>query len=215
MEENTGILIADLSGYSALTETHGPVLAADLIDKYLAIVENCLDSGSKVHERTGDEVMIVSKSPDSLLRIALRIIQGTSGEDNFLQVHGGLHIGKLLKRNNSYFGSAINITSRIAGAASPGTFWCSEEFVHSLSERSFFGLAHKGKHSFGNINEEKEMYEASIKTKKSFFIDPVCRMQILDSRKAKKHPGSEAIFFCSSGCLDIYLRNNLIGSEII
>jgi len=51
MEENIGILIADLSGYSALTETHGSVSAADLIDKYRAIVENCLDIDSKVHDR--------------------------------------------------------------------------------------------------------------------------------------------------------------------
>src|SRR5687768_17497212 len=110
MEENVAMLIADLSGYSALTETHGPVSAADLIDKYLDIVTNSLDRDSKIHERTGDEIMIVSKSPDSLLGTAFRIIRDTSGEDNFLQVHGGLHIGKLLKRNNFYFGSAINMT---------------------------------------------------------------------------------------------------------
>ena len=209
MEENIAILIADLSGYSALTETHGSASAADLIDKYLAIVENCLDRDSKVHERTGDEVMIVSKSTDSLLLTALNIIRTTSAEDNFLQVHGGLHIGNMLKRNNSFFGSAINITSRIAAAASPGTFWCSEEFVHSLSESSSSNLKPKGKHSFRNISEGKEMYEASSKIKQSYFIDPVCRMQILDSSKAKKHPESKDIFFCSPRCLDIYLRNNL------
>ena len=213
MEENIAMLIADLSGYSALTEMHGSVSAADLIDKYMTIVENCLDHDSKFHERTGDEVIIVSTSPDSLLRTAFRIIQGSSGADNFLQVHGGLHIGKLLKRNNSYFGSVINITSRIAAAANPGTFWCSEEFAHSLSEPSFSDLNPKGKHSFRNISEGKEMYEASIEPKNSFFIDPVCRMQILDTTKAKKHPEPEDIFFCSSACLDIYAGNNLTASE--
>jgi class 3 adenylate cyclase/YHS domain-containing protein len=208
MEENIAMLIADLSGYSALTETHGSFSAANLIDKYMAIVENCLDHDSKLHERTGDEVIIVSTSTDSLLKTAFRIIRESSGEENFLQIHGGLHIGKLLKRKNSYFGSAINITSRIAAAAKPGTFWCSEEFARSLSERSLPGLKPKGKHRFKNISEEQEMYEASIETKNSFFIDPVCRMQILDVTKAKKHRELKDIFFCSSDCLDIYSATN-------
>jgi class 3 adenylate cyclase len=42
MEENIAIMMADLSGYTALTETHGPSSAADLIDKYMEIVETCL-----------------------------------------------------------------------------------------------------------------------------------------------------------------------------
>ena len=136
MEKNTAILMADLSGYTALTETHGSVAAADLIDKYIGIVENCLVGDSKLHERTGDEIMIVSESPDFLLATALMIGKKTSDEENFLQVHGGLHYGKVLKRGNSYFGSAINLTSRIAAKANAGTYWCSEEYVNALSDKS-------------------------------------------------------------------------------
>ena len=122
MEENVAILMADLTGYPALTETHGAVSAADLIDRYLDIVEDCLIGDSRLTERTGDEVMIVSASPDHLLASAYMIMKTTANEDNFLQVHGGLHFGKLLKRRTSYFGSALNLTSRIAAKADPGTF---------------------------------------------------------------------------------------------
>src|SRR4051812_10826293 len=98
MEENIAILMADLSGYTALTETHGAHSAADLIDRYLEIVEECLAGDSELKERTGDEVMIISSSPDLLLATALMIIRKTSREDKFLQVHGGLHYGSILKR---------------------------------------------------------------------------------------------------------------------
>ena len=73
MEENIAILMADLSGYTALTETHGANSAADLIDKYVSIAENCLVGDCKLHERIGDEIMIVSASPDFLLATALMI----------------------------------------------------------------------------------------------------------------------------------------------
>lgn len=77
MEKNIAILMADLSGYTALTETHGSVAAADLIDKYIGIVENCLVGDSRLHERAGDEIMIVSASPDFLLATALMIGKNT------------------------------------------------------------------------------------------------------------------------------------------
>jgi class 3 adenylate cyclase len=35
MEEDIAILMADLSGYTALTETHGPHGAADIVEKYI------------------------------------------------------------------------------------------------------------------------------------------------------------------------------------
>lgn len=198
------ILMADLSGYSALTETHGALSAADLIDKYVAIVNDCLVGDSRLAERVGDEVMIISPSPDYLLSTAALIIQQTSKEDNFLQVHGGLHYGEVLQRNNSFFGSTINLTSRIAKKASPGKFWCSEEFVQALSNKSLFTLTSKGKHRFKNIAEEKEIAELATEFQHAIFVDPVCHMLILNSEAATKHPGAEEIYFCSPACLDIY-----------
>lgn len=204
MEENIAILMADLTGYTALTETHGAVSAADLIDKYIQIVEGCLVGDSHLKERTGDQVMIVSTSPDILLSTAVMIIKNTSKEENFLQVHGGLHYGNVLKRNNSYFGSAINLTARIAAKAGPGTFWCSGDFVNALSNKSAFMLEPKGKHRFKNVNDEIEIAEVLNAPANPFVIDPVCRMMILDKTSAIQHPELIDIFFCSQACLDIF-----------
>jgi adenylate cyclase len=209
MEKNIAILMADLSGYTALTETHGSVAAADLIDKYIGIVENCLVGDSRLHERTGDEIMIVSSSPDFLLATALMIGKNISNEENFLQVHGGLHYGKVLQRGNSYFGSAINLTSRIAAKANAGAFWCSEEYVNALSDKSVFTLKSKGNHLFKNVSKEKEVFELSIENRKAFYIDPVCRMLILDAQNAIQHPNEGGQYFCSSDCLEIYMTNHL------
>ena len=200
--------MADLSGYTALTETHGSVAAADLIDKYIGIVENCLVGDSRLHERTGDEIMIVSASPDFLLATALMIGKNTSSEENFLEVHGGLHYGKVLERGNSYFGSTINLTSRIAAKANAGSFWCSEDYVNALSDKSVFTLISKGNHGFKNISEEKEIFELHIEDKRTFYVDPVCRMLILDPKIAIPHPYEDDQYFCSPDCLEIYVTKS-------
>lgn len=196
--------MADLSGYTALTETHGAMAAADLIDKYVRIVESCLIGDSHLHERTGDEIMVVSSSPDFLLATAVMIGKQTSSENNFLQVHGGLHYGKVLQRGNSYFGSTINLTSRIASKANAGSVWCSDEFVNALSDKSEFRLTSKGNQVFKNVNIEKEVYELCFEDRKSYYIDPVCRMLILDTENAISHPTEDGKYFCCSDCLAIY-----------
>lgn len=206
MEEQIAILMADLTGYTALTETHGSVSAADMIDRYIELVATCLEGDSSLHETTGDQVMIVSPSPDSLLATAVKLIAKTSREENFLQIHGGLHYGTILKRNNKFFGSTINLTSRIAAKAEPGSFWCSEEFVNSLGANSLAVLQPKGKHSFKNINEEKEMFMIVADHRQSFYIDPICKMLLVDTSKAIKHPQSDDLFFCSIDCLTAYTK---------
>jgi adenylate cyclase len=205
--ENIAILMADLSGYTALTEMHGAISAADLIDRYIGIVKDSLVGDSKIAERVGDEVMIVSSSPENLFATARRLMKSTSNEENFLQVHGGLHYGEILKRNDSYFGTTINLAARIAAKASAGTFWCSSEFINQLTNMSLLMLNSKGKHSFKNISEEKEVFELVNENFNSFPVDPVCKMQILDKSKAIKHPGSTEHFFCSHGCLHSFIAS--------
>jgi class 3 adenylate cyclase/YHS domain-containing protein len=204
MEKNIAILMADLSGYTALTETHGSHVAADLIDKYIEIAKDCLAGDSQLHERTGDEIMIVSSSPDSLLATAIMIGKRTSNEENFLRIHGGMHYGKVLQRENSYFGSAINLTSRIAAKAVAGRLWCSDEFANALTDKSVHPLTSKGNHLFKNISGEKELFELCIEEERAFYIDPVCRMLILDINNAIVGSAEDGHYFCSSACLEIY-----------
>jgi adenylate cyclase len=208
MEENIAILMADLSGYTALTETHGPSGAADLVEKYISIVQDCLAGDCHLHGVAGDEVIIVSSSADQLLYTALLLSKHTHQEENFLQVHGGLHYGKILKRNNDYFGTTINLASRITNTAAPGTFCCSADYIAALSDPAAFTFQSKGKHLFKNLSEENEVFELVTDHPKAFYIDPICRMIICSEENAVNHSDHPGIYFCSSGCMDIYRKNN-------
>jgi adenylate cyclase len=210
MEKNMAILIADLSGYTALTETHGSVTAADLIDKYTGIVEKCLVGDSHLHQRVGDEIMIISSTADNLAATALMLLSDTSNENNFLQIHGGLHYGSVLHRSNSYFGSTINLTSRIAAKANAGSILCSGDFVKALSEKSSLQLIPTGSHGFKNITGEKEVFELGFGGRSTYHIDPVCRMLILDPGQAVAHPTDGGKYFCCPGCLEIYTKRTTI-----
>lgn len=201
MEQNTAILIADLSGYSALTDAHGASTAANTIDKYLNIVHASLTGNVTLHERIGDEVMIVSDSADDIIDTAIRLVDKASKENYFLQIHGGLHYGKILKHNNHYFGSPVNHTSRIANQANKGTFWVSSAFVKALVNPGKYLFSSKGKFQFKNLNEKIEVHEIILNKQLSYYIDPVCRMLIHNKENAIRHPQDSNMFFCSADCL--------------
>lgn len=206
-EKNVAILMADLSGYTALTETHGSVSAADLIDKYIRIAERCLVGSSRMHQRTGDEIMFVSDRPDDLLATALKLAANTSREEYFLQVHGGLHTGPVLHRDGSYFGTAINLAARIAAKAAAGSFWCSDDFMQSVSLQPGVRFAPRGRQQFKNLPGETAVFELDIAAARNPIIDPVCRMLILQPEKALRHKAAEEHFFCSAHCLHVYTES--------
>jgi len=203
MEQDLSILIADLSGYTALTETHGAMTAADLVDLFNGIVKESLIGDSYLHQAIGDEVLIISSDPNHLAMTATLLLNTTHNKAGFLQVHGGLHLGRLLKRNDNFFGPSINLTSRIASKAAAGTILSSDVFLNSLSEKHRANFTYKGKLSFKNVSEEVELHELVCNHERKFFIDPVCRMLVDDS--AILHPDDSNIFFCSVECRNTFL----------
>lgn len=201
MEQDLAILIADLSGYTALTEVHGAHAAADLIDIYQEIVERSLVGESRLQERVGDEVMILSPSADHLAYTAIELLYQASLENNFLHVHGGMHFGRLLNRKGSYFGPAINLTSRLTAQAGAGRFFCTKAFMDALKEPNH-RYEPRGMAEFKNIRMETEIFELNP-PQAHHPVDPVCRMLLGDNRVS--HPTQDDLFFCSDACLRIYM----------
>ncbi len=207
MEQDIAILIADLSGYTALTEVHGASTAADIIDTYLGLVQASLVGNSRLHGRTGDEVLIVSDAADALLATGVQLLQRAHRQPEFLQLHGALHYGTVLNRNNDYYGNTVNITSRMASKANAGTMVCSTDFIQALTNKEVLQFRSKGKFNFKNVSEEKEVLELVIDRPDAFFTDPVCRMLVNAAENRFTHPLKPGLFFCSQSCLDTYLRS--------
>ena len=204
MEQNYAILIADLSGYTALTEAHGPYYAADIIDKYIAIVNESLLESCFLHERVGDEVMILAENAKDLLITTEKLTEKLSRENHFLQIHAGMHYGPLLKRGNGYFGTALNLTARIASSSQPGSIKCSVDFIWQLPRLSAIKFKFTGKHRFKNVTTEFETYELITEDRSSIYIDPICRMIVSNSEDAFFYEQDRALRFCSEECVHEY-----------
>ncbi len=201
-------MMADLSGYTAMTEVHGPHSAVSIIDKYLAIVKKSLVGSCHLHERVGDEMVIVANSAEDLAYTATFMFEHAYEENRFLPLHAGLHYGPIVKKDGDYFGSTINTASRITSVAEKGRIVCSAEFVNQLPEGHPYVVKNKGVHQFKNLMKPVELFEMSCCIEymsRKYVIDPVCHMLIKTPATALQFQHNEEDhYFCSMSCLEMY-----------
>lgn len=69
-------LVADLSGYTALTEAHGSRWAARVIQRYqeLVVVDHRA-GGGRLAETKGDEVLVVGEDAIAVAKTALVLVR--------------------------------------------------------------------------------------------------------------------------------------------
>jgi adenylate cyclase len=204
-EVKGALMIADLSGYTALTQIHGNYTSAEIFSKYSTLIKSALEPDCKLLEQVGDNVLIFSENVENLIKTSQNLILLSTQEENFLLVHIGIDYGEILMDDNEIFGSVINIASRISNLASGGQILCTERIRERISDRD--DLFRKfGSHQFKNLTGKLEVFEilipSSIPDKK---LDPVCRMLIdISNPSAVFNYNGEEYYFCSEQCKRIF-----------
>ena len=209
MERDVAILMADLTGYTAMTDIHGGASAAKMVDKYLLLVDKACCGQCKPVQRIGDQVVMISEKAIDVAMTAQCLNILTLEEHDFLAVHSGIHFGSIFEKNGNYFGSTINIASRIMNLAKRGQVLCSDAFVNKIGIQSAFEVKPLGKAKLKNVSKEIEIYElfSPSKVTSSFPIDPVCHMHV-DPTKCDislQYEG-EHYYFCSQQCLNLFME---------
>ncbi len=196
-------LIADLCGYTALTEVHGNIHAAGAVTRYTEIAQASLQPGARLVERVGDEVLIVTHDATSAVRTAVTLRDGVEREPLFPTLRSGIHIGTVVQQGESYFGSALNLTSRVAAHARAGQILCTEPVTALATGLDDIAYQPLGAVRFKNIVDPVHVFEVVIgrQSSESIAIDPVCRMQVRpDAAPARLPYGGTTYYFCSFDC---------------
>jgi class 3 adenylate cyclase len=128
-----GVGFADLSGFTALTQTLTPAELSALLSEFGNAVSDVVHAdGGRVVKFLGDAVMWVSPQPERLATAALDLVHHPRAHEAGLQVRAGLAYGAILTLNGDYFGNAVNLAARLVAAASPGQILASAEVHEQL-----------------------------------------------------------------------------------
>jgi class 3 adenylate cyclase len=130
-----GVGFADLSGFTALTQTLTPAELSTLLTEFGATVSDVVHAdGGRVVKFIGDAVMWVSSNPERLAKAAIDLVDHPRAREEGLEVRAGLGYGQILAINGDYFGNAVNLAARLVAAASPGQILATVEVHEQLPD---------------------------------------------------------------------------------
>ncbi len=206
-ETEVVFIIADLCGYSALTEAHGSLGAAKTATRYVEITHAVLLPGTRFVERVGDEVLIAADEAPPAVRTAIALRDAVEREPLFPSVRTGVHAGRVVEHHGSFFGSALNVTARVAAHARSSQIFCTERvraLAPALDEIAYKSI---GAVAFKNILDPVSLFEvvSGHERVENAAVDPVCRMQVQPETAPARLPYSGRMYyFCSFDCAKIF-----------
>lgn len=130
----------DIVGFTPYAQDAATDELASLVESFEGRANDIVaESGGRVVKHIGDEVMFVDADPARACDIALRLVEGLSADGAVLP-HAGVGFGPLVARGGDYYGSVVNLASRIADLAVPGEVLVTEA-VQTASGLSADALA--------------------------------------------------------------------------
>lgn len=110
----------DLVGFTALSSGMGARDLSDFMGRFEGAAHDVATrAGARVVKFIGDEVMFVATDPTSACEAGLALMRAFDGEYVGVAPRGGLAYGNVVLRSGDYYGSAVNLASRLVDEAVP------------------------------------------------------------------------------------------------
>jgi adenylate cyclase len=138
-------LFADLVGYTALTAAQGDEAAADLAEAFADAARRLApEHGAEFVKAMGDAVMVQGPDPQELVRLGLRLAEEMSASPWQPPVRAGVHTGPAVARSGDWFGTTVNVASRLAACAGGGELLLTAETGRGMGRPGTLELIDQG-----------------------------------------------------------------------
>src|SRR6266542_3659743 len=86
----------DIAGYTALTDSHGELAAADLVDAFSELIQSSVEPLGQIQEFIGDCAFLVFPNPLAAKDALAALYKSIADRRDFPIVRAGLHHGPAL-----------------------------------------------------------------------------------------------------------------------
>ena len=154
------IAFADLVGFTRLGEAVPPEDLEKLAHRLADVAREVAEPPVRYVKSIGDEVMLVSSDPVAMLDAVLDLLDATEADEDFPRLRVGLATGMAVSRAGDWFGSSVNLASRVTGASRPGAVLVSESTREAIGEADQFDWSFAGERRLKNIKDDVKLFRA-------------------------------------------------------
>ncbi len=140
------VAFADLVGFTRLGEQVPPEDLGLIAGRLSDVAHDVVTSPVQFVKTIGDAVMLVCAEPLQLLMTVLDLVEAAAAAE-IPRLRVGFAFGPAISRSGDWYGSPVNLASRVTHAAPPGVVWLTESARQAIGdaagiEWSFAGARH-------------------------------------------------------------------------
>lgn len=154
------VAFADLVGFTRLGEMVPPEELVQLAERLTVLGHEIAVPPVRFIKTIGDAVMFVSPEPAPLVEAVLKLVEAAEADDSLPRLRAGIASGAAVSRVGDWFGSPVNLASRVTGVARPGAVLVAEPVRVALAESENFRWSFAGKRHLKGISGDVNLFRA-------------------------------------------------------
>jgi adenylate cyclase len=149
---------ADLVGFTRLGEELPPEGVEQLANRLADIARQVLVAPVRLVKTIGDAVMLISPDTGALLEVILALVEAAEADELLPQLRVGVAYGSAVSRAGDWFGSPVNLASRVTSVARPGAVLVAESAREQIGDDERFLWSYAGARRLRGIRDGVDLY---------------------------------------------------------
>jgi adenylate cyclase len=154
------VAFADLAGFTRLGEAIPAEELEQVANRLADLAHDVAVAPVRFVKTIGDAVMLVCADPVPLLNAVLDLVE-VAAKEGLPRLRGGVASGDAVSRAGDWFGSPVNVASRVTGAARAGTVLVTESARQAVGDAKGFDWAFAGSRHLKGISGEVNLFRVS------------------------------------------------------
>jgi adenylate cyclase len=154
------VAFADLVGFTRLGETVRPEELEQLANRLADAARDVAVPPVRFIKTIGDAVMLVSTNTAALLDSMLTLVEVTEADEGLPQLRAGVAFGPAVSRVGDWFGSPVNLASRVTSVARPGSVLVSEAAYEKVGDDGSFDWSYARARRLKGIRDDVKLFRA-------------------------------------------------------
>jgi adenylate cyclase len=151
------VCFADMVDFTSLGEEIAIEDLGAIADGFSALLSEIVEAPVILVKTIGDAAMLVSSELEPLLDAALTLVERTQPENSTLpELRVGMAMGEALNRFGDWYGSPVNVASRVTAVAKASSVLATEAVRNAAGDR--FAWSNAGKRRLRGIREDVALY---------------------------------------------------------
>ncbi|MEB3033968.1 adenylate cyclase regulatory domain-containing protein [Mycolicibacter sp. MYC340] len=152
------VAFADMVGFTRLGEAVPPEELVGLVERLADLAREVVHPPVRLVKTIGDSVMLVSADAAKLLDTTLQLVERAADDEELPELRAGIASGWAVSRARDWFGSPVNVASRVTSVAAPGEVMVEGAAREAIGDAPGYGWSFVGARALKGVEGQTKLF---------------------------------------------------------